>query len=135
MFKTLTLTRTADTLSRPAAIGLLRDRLSSLCREGECACTATARLDVFCGGLRDLTDAQLRARFAWIVRTRPKMPREELERLIGLYHLGRQEVDGLPICCDVETREHCACDGWNRFDNLALEGAILELTGRMVVVE
>jgi hypothetical protein len=44
-------------------------------------------------------------------------------------------VAGLTLCCDVETREHCGCDGWNRFDNLALEGAILELTGRRVLVE
>ena len=90
---------------------------------------------MFCGGFAALSDEQLRRRFDWIARTRPGVSRKELERLISLYHLGRQEVDGLPICCDVETREHCGCDGWNRFDNLALEGAILELTGRRIVVE
>ncbi len=121
-------------LSRPQAIVLVRERLLALCRKDECACAAAARRDVFCGGYLDLSDAQLRKRFSWIARSRPGASRAELERLISLYHLGRQEVDGLAICCDVETREHCGCDGWNRFDNLALEGAVLELTGRSVQV-
>ena len=125
----------AESLSRPAAVAILRERLSALCESGECACAAAARTDLFCGGFRALSDEELRRRFDWIARTRPGVSREELERLISLYHLGRQEVDGLLICCDVETREHCGCDGWNRFDNLALEGAILELTGRAVAVE
>ena len=132
--KTKTKALRVESLSRPAAICLLRERLTALCREGECACAATARLDVFCGGFRALTDRELRERFPWIARSRPNASREELEKLISLYHLGRQEVDGMTLCCDVETREHCACDGWNRFDNLALEGAVLELTGRHVVV-
>lgn len=122
-------------LSRPAAIALVRERLSALVAEGECACATTARVGVFCGGFSELSDRELRNRFPWIARTRPGASREEMEGLISLYHLGRQEVAGLPLCCDVETREHCGCDGWNRFDNLALEGAVLELTGRRVVIE
>lgn len=122
-------------LTRPGAIAFLRERLSALCEKDECACAATARHDVFCGGFRALSDRELRGRFSWIARTRPGISRKELERLASLYHLGRQEVDGLELCCDVETREHCVCDGWNRFDNLALEGAVLELTGRRVAVD
>ncbi len=132
MIKTQTLG--AEKLSRPAAVAVLRERLAALCEKGECACAAAARTDLFCGGFRALSDEELRQRFDWIARTRPGVSREELERLISFYHLGRQEVGGLPTCCDVETREHCGCDGWNRFDNLALEGAILELTGRRVQV-
>jgi hypothetical protein len=121
-------------LSRPAAIAVLRDALIALCVEDECACAAAARSNVFCGGFLSLSDKGMRERFDWIARTRPHASRGELERLASLYHLGREEVDGLPLCCDVETREHCGCDGWNRFDNLALEGAVLELTGRHVVI-
>ena len=124
----------AEKLSRPAAVAVVRERLAALSEKGECACAAAARTDQFCGGFRALSDEELRQRFDWIARTRPGIPRAELERLISLYHLGRQEVGGLPVCCDVETREHCGCDGWNRFDNLALEGALLELTGRRVHV-
>ncbi len=81
---------------------------------------------------RSLPDADFRRRFAWIARPRPKATRPELEHLVSLYHLGRQEVGGAALCCDVETREHCACDGWNRFDNPTLEKFCLELTGRPV---
>jgi hypothetical protein len=124
-----------ECLSRPKAIGILRERLSALTDETHCACAVAAKANVFCGGLRELSDAELRRRFSWIARTRPGIAREELESLISLYHLGRQQVAGLTLCCDLETREHCGCDGWNQFDNLALEGAILELTGRRVLVE
>jgi hypothetical protein len=124
-----------ERLSRPRAIALLTERLKALGDGNQCACAVTAKRDVFCGGHSALSDQELRERFSWIVRTRPHVSRDELERLISLYHLGRQEVGGLAICCDVETREHCGCDGWNRFDNLALEGAVLELTGRCVTIE
>jgi hypothetical protein len=123
-----------ERLSRPQAIALLRERLSALCEEDQCACAAAARFDVFCGGYRALSDQEFRERFSWIARSRPSASREELERLVSLYHLGRQEVAGLGLCCDVETREHCGCDGWNRFDDPALEGAVLELTGRSVQI-
>ena len=122
-------------LTRPEAVAVLRERLKALCDDDQCACAATARWNVFCGGFRALTDRELRGRFPWIAHSRPEASREELERLGSLYHLGRQEVSGLELCCDVETREHCGCDGWNRFDNRTLEGALLELTGRLVEVE
>ncbi len=126
---------TSQRLSRPEAIAALRERLKAICGDDQCACAATARWNVFCGGFRALTDRELRDRFPWIARSRPEASREELERLISLYHLGRQEASGLSLCCDVETREHCGCDGWNRFDNQALEGALVELTGCFTAVE
>jgi hypothetical protein len=123
-----------ECLTRPEAVAVLRERLSALTDETHCACAVAAGANVFCNGFRELSDAELRRRFSWIANSRPGIPRRELESLISLYHLGRQQVAGLALCCDVETREHCGCDGWNRFDNLALEGAILELTGRRVLV-
>jgi hypothetical protein len=125
----------AQRLSRPEAIAILREALIAMCGEDECACTAATRANVFCGGFRAFSDRELRERYAWIARTRPRASRQELERLVGLYHLGREQVDGMRLCCDVETREHCGCDGWNQFDNLTLEGAVLELTGRHVTIE
>ena len=85
-------------------------------------------------GFSALSDAQFRKRFDWIAAKRPKASRAELEDLVSRYHLARQEVRGTALCCDVETREHCACDGWNRFDNRALERFCLELTGRAVQI-
>ena len=121
-----------DRLSRPQAIEKIRGALLIRAGEQECACGVAARAGIFCHGFRDLTDAQFRKRFDWIAAKRPKAERAELEPLVSLYHLGRQEVRSAALCCDVETREHCACEGWNRFDNAALEKFCLELTGSPV---
>ena len=119
-------------LSRPQAIAKIRGALLARAGEEECACGLAARAGIFCHGFQDLTDAQFRKKFYWIAAKRPRAPRAELEHVVSLYHLGRQEAHGAALCCDVETREHCACDGWNRFDNAALEKFCLELTGRTV---
>ena len=82
--------------------------------------------------LRDqgsLSDEEFRRRFHWIARKRPGASREELERLVSLYHCGRQEATGSALCCDIETREHDGCDGWNSFDNRSLEEFFLKMTG------
>lgn len=123
-----------DTLSRPQAIERIRGALLASARSEECACAVAARRGVFCRGFASLSDAQFRKRFDWIAAKRPKATRAELEELVSQYHLARQEVRGAALCCDVETREHCACDGWNRFDNRALEKFCLELTGRPVQI-
>ncbi|MDQ5857475.1 MAG: hypothetical protein M3542_04255 [Acidobacteriota bacterium] len=123
-----------DHLSRPQAIERIRGALLARKEEAECACGVAARMGIFCHGFRELSDAQFRKRFEWIAVKRPKASRAELEQLVSLYHLGRQEARAAALCCDVETREHCACDGWNRFDNEALEKFCLELTGRPVQI-
>jgi hypothetical protein len=121
-----------EKLSRPEAIAAVRERLLSLCDEEHCACAAAAHFGIFCGGLRGLSDEDFRRRFRWISGVRPDATRSELERLVSLYHLGRQQVNRAELCCDLETREHCACDGWNRFDNRALERICAEMTGRSI---
>lgn len=121
-------------VSRPRAIERIRSVLKALTDDEHCACAAAARFGIFCKGFRDLSDEDFRRRFDWIAGKRPGVSREELERLVSLYHLGRQEVRGLSLCCDVETREHCACDGWNTFDSKTLEQFYLELTGQPVQI-
>jgi hypothetical protein len=123
---------TAEQLSRPQAIERIRGALRARAGEEECACGVASRVGIFCHGFQQLTDREFRQRFDWIAAKRSTATRAELEQLVSLYHLGRQEVRGAALCCDVETREHCACDGWNRFDNPALEKFCLELTGRPV---
>ena len=117
------------TLTRPQAIDLLRDKLLLFTDPEHCLCEVAGRLGIFCQGFRNLSDAEFRKRFDWIARTRPKASRAELEHLVSLYHGGRQEVASARICCDLETREHCACDGWNAFDNAELERLCRHLTG------
>src|ERR1700693_5673848 len=87
-------------LSRPEAIERLRKVMKALTDEENCMCAAAARLGVFCQGFRRLSDEEF-----------------------------RQEVTGAALCCDVETREHEGCHGWNTFDNRVLEEFYLKLTG------
>ena len=124
-----------EKLSRPKAIEILRAKLKSLCTDETCVCAAAASYGVFCKGHSGLSDEAFKKRFDWIARNRPKATRPELERLVSLYHLGRQEVTGAEICCDAETREHCACDGWNMFDNSQIEKFCLEVAGRSIRIE
>jgi hypothetical protein len=46
--------------------------------------------------------------------------------------VGRQQATGSALCCDVETRDHCGCDGWNSFDSRTLESVCFDLTGEVV---
>jgi hypothetical protein len=43
-------------------------------------------------------------------------------------------VTGAAICCDLETREHAGCDGWNNFKNSQLEEFYLALVGNPVEI-
>jgi hypothetical protein len=45
------------------------------------------------------------------------MSRQTLEELINRWQLARQDVNGLPMACDVQQREHDACNGWDDFSN------------------
>ena len=122
-----------DLLSRPQAIDEIRRIVQALPQDDDrCACALASRYDIFCKGFKRYSDEEFRKRFDWIVRKRPGASREELEKLASLYHVGRQEVTGAAICCDVETREHCGCDGWNTFDNEAIEDFYQKLTGRQI---
>jgi hypothetical protein len=38
----------------------------------------------------------------------------------------------MAVTCDVETREHDACAGWNGFDNPALQDLYWRVFGRRV---
>ncbi|HZI67677.1 MAG TPA: hypothetical protein VFF17_14045 [Thermoanaerobaculia bacterium] len=121
-------------LSRPEAIERIRAKLKELTDDEHCGCSVAGDRGIFCGGFRSLSDKEFRGRFSWIARQRPRASRQELEGLVSLYHLGRQEAGRADLCCDVETREHCGCDGWNRFDNAKLEKFVKELTGVSVRV-
>ncbi len=122
----------SEPVTRPQAIELLRRKLERVPKPGECLCTAAGRYGIFCQGFRKLSDQEFRSRFDWIANKRPGVSRPELENLVSLYHIGRQEVHGARLCCDVETREHCACDGWNAFENAELERLCFEIARRRV---
>ncbi len=121
-------------LSRPEAIAMLREKLRTLTDADHCVCAIAARLGFPCHGFAQLSEAQLRERFPWIAETRPAASRAEMTELANLYLLARQEATGAALACDVETREHDLCGGWNTFDNEALEQFFAKVFGRAVHV-
>jgi hypothetical protein len=121
-------------LSRPEAIARLRERLRSFSEKDHCVCETVGRLGVFCGGFKRLSDAEFNKKFQWIVVRHRNEPRQSLEALASLYHEGRQEATGAAICCDIETKEHGGCDGWNQFHGEALERFHLAMIGSPIKV-
>lgn len=119
-----------ELISRPQAIERMRQTLKGLTDEDHCLCSVVGRLGIFCKGFKQYSDSELKARYSWIARKRPGATRDALEELANLYYLARGEVTGAAIPCDLETREHSGCDGWNNFDNQQLETFYRTLTGR-----
>jgi len=132
--KTLASPAATERVTRPQAIQRIRETLAALANEENCTCAVAARYGVLCGGFTRLPEKEFRSRFAWIAGKRREATREELEHLVSAYHMGRQQLKGDAICCDTETREHCVCDGWNQFDNSAIEKFCLEITGSRVSI-
>jgi hypothetical protein len=125
---------TKPSVTREEAIAKLREKLWSMTGEDECACVSTARRGVFCQGLNRLGDGELHARYAWLGKNRPSFSRRQLEDLVVAHHTSRVESTHSGICCDVETRERGACEGWDMFDNPALETQLQALGSQPVHV-
>lgn len=102
--------------------------------DDQSACKWAAERGVFCRGFARFTDAELRSKYDWVTRRRPKMTRSELEEIADRWQLARQEVDDIPIACDVQQREHDMCRGWDDFTNGELGGFLFEITGTAMVV-
>jgi hypothetical protein len=121
-------------VSRVEVIARLRKRLMNLAEHDHCVCETAGRLGIFCRGFKRLADAEFNERVAGIVRKRKGQPRQALEALAGLDHWRRRDAAGAWICCDVETKEHAVCAGWNRFDAATLERFHRALIGSPVQI-
>ena len=120
-------------ISREMLIDALRQELAK--RAGDNSiCSFAAQHGIFCGGFRRFTDDELRQRFAWLVRKRPDASRAELETLGEAWQLARQEVADVATSCDVQSREHDLCNGWDDFSDSELAAFYRQLTGRDVTV-
>ncbi len=62
------------------------------------------------------------------------MSRPELEQIANYWQLAQQQVHGLGFACDVQTRLHDTCGGWDDFTNDELANFYADLTGRQVAV-
>jgi hypothetical protein len=121
-------------IERTEAIDLVRSELLKHTDSETSACKYASERGVFCRGFVRFSDSELRRKFGWITRRRPDMTREELEVMANRWQLARQEVNALPLACDVQQTEHDMCRGWDDFSNDELSRVYTELTGKTIVV-
>lgn len=116
-------------LSRGQAITKLRNHLVSLTDDDHSICAVAARKGIFCHGFARWNDAELRKRFAGLVKLRPDVNRWQLENLGNTWELARQVVNRVSLACDAQTVEHDTCRGWDEFSNDELARFCSELLG------
>ena len=123
-----------ESIARNEAINRLRNELVKRTDGDMSACKLAADCGIFCHGFGRFSDLELKKQYAWIVRRRPGMTRAELESIADRWQMARQEVDELPVACDVQQRVHDTCGGWDDFTNDDLSRFYRELTGKEVAV-
>ena len=124
------------TVTREQAIGLLRRRCLALVDDEHSLCEVAARLKIYCGGFSQWTFTELRERYDWIARNRPRITRQELERLANRWQLARQFVNDTELACDYQAREtvHPTCRGWDGHTDEELARYVRELCGEEVAI-
>jgi hypothetical protein len=126
--------RKTKPLSRTEIIDLLRQELVKRADGEKSACKVAEDAGIFCRGFARYTDVELRRRYDWIVRKRPKMSRQELEEIADRWQMARQDVDQLPTACDVQQKVHDTCGGWDDFTDEDLARFYFEMTGKEIVL-
>lgn len=123
-----------QSVERAQAINLLRAELLKRLDSDTSACKLAAEKGFFCRGFTRFNDGELKSRYWWIARRRPNISRADLEDVANRWQLARQDVDHLPIACDVQQQEHDTCRGWDDFSNEELARYYFELTGEQITV-
>lgn len=122
------------TVTRSEAIDRIRQVLLEEVDEETSICKAAAKRGIFCRGFRRFGDAELRRRYNWIVRKRPDITREELEDIANDWQLAQQQVHDIGMACDVQTKVHDTCLGWDDFTNEQLTEFLTGMTGHEIRV-
>ena len=121
-------------ITRDQAINRLRGKLMQLTDEDHSACEVTSERGLFCMGFKQWTFEELKERYWWLVRSRPNITRDELERLANIWQVARCTVMDTSISCDTQTIEHDTCKGWDEWNNAVLARYIDELCHEQVQV-
>lgn len=121
-------------MTRREAIDGIRRAVLELVDDDHSMCEVAERLGIFCRGFRQFTDEELDRRYRWITDKRGVEDRAELEDLANRWQLARQLVQDEKLSCDVQTREHDTCLGWDGFDNQTLAEYYAALYGEEVFV-
>jgi hypothetical protein len=121
-------------ISRSEAIGRLRRHLKTLTDDEHSMCQVAAKKGIFCHGFARWSDDELRKHFSGLVKQRPKLNRWQLEELANRWELARQIVQNVTLACDVQTKEHDTCRGWDDFGNEELARFCADILALDVVV-
>ena len=121
-----------NSITRSEALLLLRSELSRLTDDDHSICQVAAERGIFCHGFNRYGDGELRRRYDWLARRNPSMNREELEGMANKWQLARQEIEEMPLACDVQQKVHDTCNGWDDFSNDELSHFYSELTGQTI---
>lgn len=123
-------------ITRSQAISDLRESMLELVDGDHCMCDIAAKRHVFCDGFSQWTFGELKERYDWIVKRRPRVTRRQLEDLANRWQLARQFVLDRGLSCDVQTKEkhHPTCKGWDTFNEEDLARFYAELRGEEVRV-
>jgi hypothetical protein len=117
----------SDPISRNLLIDSLRQKLSDRA-EDHSTCRANAENGIFCLGFCRFSSSELRQKLSWLVEKNPGATRSEIENLGDAWQLGRQEVLGVATACDVQSKEHDLCNGWDDFSDEDLKAFDRSLT-------
>ncbi|HEX2832841.1 MAG TPA: hypothetical protein VHW00_07490 [Thermoanaerobaculia bacterium] len=121
-------------MKREEIIRGLREELLKFTTEDKSMCQAAAERGIFCRGFRQFGDAELRSRYWWLTRKFPKITRPQLETLANDWQLAQQDVRNAAISCDVQTKVHDTCGGWDDFTNEQLAVFYGQITGKQIEV-
>jgi hypothetical protein len=121
-------------MKRDEIISGLREQLLKLTNEDKSMCQVAAERGIFCRGFRQMSDAELRARYWWLVRKRPDISRAELEGLGNVWQLSQQNVRDANLSCDVQSQVHDTCGGWDDFTDEQLAVFFKQITGKQIEV-
>jgi len=123
-------------ITRTEAIELLRKKCVALVDDEHSLCEVAARLHILCGGFSQWRFGELKERYDWIAKRRPRITRRELEGLANRWQLARQFVLDERLSCDSQMQEkaHPVCRGWAEHSDEDLARFCKELTGEEIVV-
>jgi hypothetical protein len=117
-------------MKREELIAQLREALTGLTSDEKSMCQVAAERGIFCRGFRQYDDQELRNRYWWLVRKRPDLTRAELENLANEWQLSQQDVRDADIACDVQSKVHDTCNGWDGFTDEQLAAFYQQVTGK-----
>lgn len=121
-------------LTRQEVIDALRKALLAAGDGEHSICRIARDKNLFCRGFAQWKLHELKDQYPQIVRSRPRLTRQEMEDLADRWQLARQFATGKELACDVQMHEdqRQTCKSWDAFDDGQLAQFHLELCGARV---